>query len=204
MPRGARPALACALLAAVAASGCALRQTTSAKTYVLDPLPSAAVTPAPKPASVVGVLKVIVPGWVDRPQITSRTATGEVVTDEYARWGEPIERGMQRVLAENLAILVPDRRFITAPYPPGDEPGLRVEVIVSEVARQADGSVILESRWAVLGPRAGTLVQSRSRQRTIPSVPGASGSVLGMNETLAGLAREIAEALKALPTTQGQ
>jgi uncharacterized lipoprotein YmbA len=190
-------------MAALATSGCALRQTTSAKTYVLDPMPGASATAAPKPVSLVGVLKVIVPGWVDRPQITSRTATGEVVTDEYARWGEPIERGMQRVLAENLAILVPDRRFITAPFPPGDEPGLRVAVIVSEMARQADGSVVLESRWAVLAARGGTLVQSRSRQRTTPSIPGASGSVLGMNETLAGLSREIAEALKNLPV-EGQ
>jgi uncharacterized lipoprotein YmbA len=200
MPRLVRPVLVLGLLAAVGSSGCALRQTTSAKTYVLDPLPAASgAAPSARPTGVVGVLKVIVPGWVDRPQITGRTATGEVATDEYARWGEPIERGMQRVLAENLAILVPDLRFITAPFPPGDEPRLRIEVIVSEVARQADGSVLLESRWAVLGPRAGTLVQSRSRQRTIPSVPGASGSVLGMNETLAGLSREIAEALKNLP-----
>jgi hypothetical protein len=204
MRRARGTALALVFIVAGAGAGCALSHTAPAKTYVLDPQPSSAVSSAApaSPVSVIGVLKVTVPGWIDRAQITGRTTTGEVASDEYARWGEPVGRGIQRVLAENLAVLLPDRRIVTAPFAPGDDPSRRVEVIVAEAARQADGTVLLESRWWVLGRHGATLAQGRSRQRTRPPDAGAMGTVAGLNETLAGLSREICDALKGLPAEE--
>lgn len=190
------------IAAGAAAAACALSHTAPAKTYVLDPQPSAgAASPAPtaSPVPVIGILKVTIPGWIDRPQIAGRTPSGEVAADEYARWGEPLGRGIQRVVAENLALLLPDQRIITAPFAPGDDPARRIEVIVAEAARQADHSVLLEARWSVLGRHGATLAQGRSRQRTRPSEVGAAGTVAGLNETLNGLSREIAEAVRGLP-----
>lgn len=188
------------LLAAGFVSACVFRQTRQARVYVLDPLPAAeAPAAAVEPVAVVGVLKVGVPGWIDRPQIASRSATGEIATDEYARWGEPIARGIQRVVSENLAILLPDRRLVSAPFAPGIRVDERVEVSISEAARQPDGTYLLEARWSVLGPRGDALARGRSSQRTRPSAPGASGSVAAANEALAGLSREIAQAIRERP-----
>ena len=106
-----------------------------------------------------------VPGWIDRPQITGRAASGQIVTDEFARWGEPIDRGIQRVVAENLAALLPDRRVVAAPFAPSLAIDQRVDVRITEAARQVDGSVLVEARWAVLGPRGETLGQHRSSHR---------------------------------------
>jgi hypothetical protein len=110
-----------------------------------------APAPAATAVATVGVEKVAVPGWLDRPQVTGRAASGEVVADEFSRWGEPLARGVQRVVAENLAALLPDRRVLTAPFPPGDTLDHRVRVTLVEAARQADGSVLVEARWEVLG-----------------------------------------------------
>lgn len=188
------------LAAAVLLGGCLLKQSKPARTYVLDPL-AAAGTSAPRetPLSVVGVLKVTVPGWIDRPQVTERAAGGQIVTDEFARWGEPIERGIQRVVAENLAALLPDRRVVAAPFAPGQAIDERVDLGITEAARQADGTVLVEARWAVLGPKGETLVQRRSSHRADPTAAGAAGAVAGASEALAGLSRDIADALRALP-----
>ena len=121
------------------------------------------------------------------------------MTDEFARWGEPIGRGIQRVVAENLAALLPDRRVVAAPFAPSQTIDLRVDVGITEAARQVDGSVLVEARWAVLGPRGETLVQRRSSHRASPTAAGPAGSVAGASEALAGLSRDIADALQALP-----
>ncbi len=188
------------LAAAVLLGGCVLKRSKPAQTYVLDPLAAAgAAAPLETPLGVVGVLKVTVPGWIDRPQVTGRAASGQVVADEFARWGEPIGRGVQRVVAENLAALLPDRRVVAAPFAPSQAVDRRVDLGITEAARQADGSVLVEARWAVLGPKGETLVQHRSSHRASPTAPGPAGAVAGASEALASLSRDIAEALKALP-----
>ncbi len=195
--RARRLAALALLVAAGPAAGC-LKRSPLARTYVLDPLPAAAAE-APAPVALVGVERVAVPDWLDRPQLTGRSASGEVVADELARWGEPLPRGVQRVVAENLVALLPDRRVVTAPFSPRDRVDHFVEITVLEGARQADGSVLLESRWTVLARDGSVLARRRSSHRASPTAPGAAGAVAGLNEALAGLGRELAAVLRAQP-----
>lgn len=198
MRRPGRTLLALVLGALAALPGC-LKRSRIAETYVLDPVAVlGAGSPNEKARAVVGVLKVTVPGWLERPQVASRGADGLVVTDEYARWAEPFARGVQRVLVENLAALLPDRRVVAAPFGPGGAPPHRVDVTISEAARQPDGSVVVDARWAVLGRQGETLLQRRSSHRTTPGA-GPAGSVAGTSEALGALSRDIAEALRGLP-----
>jgi hypothetical protein len=188
------------LAAAALLGGCVLKQSKPAQTYVLDSLAAPGTTaPRETPLGVVGVLKVTVPGWIDRPQITGRAASGQIVTNEFARWGEPIGRGIERVVAENLAALLPDRRVVAAPFAPSQTIDQRVDLGITEAARQVDGSVLVEARWAVLGPKGETLLQRRSSHRASPTAAGPAGAVAGASEALAGLSRDIADALRALP-----
>jgi hypothetical protein len=197
--RARRLAALALLVAAWPAAGC-LKRSPVARTYVLDPLPAAAAaTPAPAPVALVGVERVSVPDWLDRPQLTGRSASGEVVADELSRWGEPLPRGVQRVVAENLVVLLPDRRVVTAPFSPRDRVDHFVAITVLEAARQGDGSVLLESRWTVLARDGSVLAQRRSSHRASPTAPGAAGAVAGHNEALASLSRELADVLRAQP-----
>jgi hypothetical protein len=187
------------LFSAAALLGGCLGRSRSARTYVLDPV---AVRPAPAlaplPVAVVGVEAVDVPDWLARPQVTGRAASGEVVSDEFSRWGEPLARGVQRVVAENLASLLPDRRVLAAPFPPRESVDQRVAITIVEAARQADGAVLLEARWEALEGRERVLARRRSSHRATAAA-GASGAVAGLSEALAALSHEIAETLRALP-----
>jgi uncharacterized protein len=194
--------LAPIMLATVLSSGCALKRSKGSQIYVLDSITAAgagAATLREAPSSVVGVLKVTVPGWIDRPEITRRAQGGEIVADEFARWGEPIGRGIQRVLTENLATLLPDRRVVPAPFAPSLIVHHRVDVTITEATRQPDGTVLVEARFALMGPKGETLVQHRSSHRAGAAVAGSGGAVTGTSEALAGLSRDIADALRTLP-----
>jgi uncharacterized lipoprotein YmbA len=193
------PLLAPALVGLALLGGC-LKRTQVSEIYVLEPVAARdAAAPSPTPQAVVGVLKVTVPGWIDRPQVTGRSATGRIVADEFARWGEPVAKGVQRVVVENLAALLPTRRILMAPFAPDQVVDQRVEITLFEAARQADGSVLVEARWALLGPGGAALVQRRTSHRAHPSAAGAAGAVTGASEAIAELSREIAGAVRALP-----
>ena len=194
--------LAPILAATVLSSGCALKRSKYAQIYVLDSIAATgagAATLREAPLSVVGVLRVTVPGWIDRPEIARRAEGGQIVADEFARWGEPIGRGIQRVLTENLATMLPDRRLVAAPFAPSVVVHHRVDVTITEATRQADGTVLVEARFAWLGPKGQTLVQQRSSHRAGAAVAGSGGAVTGTSEALVGLSRDIADALRALP-----
>lgn len=196
--------LAPIVAAIVLSSGCVLKRSKGAQIYVLDAIAPAVVdaaAPRETPLRVVGVLKVTVPGWIDRPEITRRAEGGEIVADEFSRWGEPIGRGIQRVLTENLATLLPDRLVVAAPFAPRFVVHHRVDVTITEATRQGDGTVLVEARFAWLGSKGETLVQQRSSHRARTPRGQTSGeTATGMSEALAGLSRDIADALRALPS----
>lgn len=187
-------------LAGVALTGCVLKRSNDARVFVLEPLAARGVASADtQPLAVVGVLPVEVPGWIDRPQVTTRVGDSQVLADEFSRWGEPIAKGIQRVVAENLAALLPSRRVITAPWA-GYEPVVhKVDITITELARQSDGTVLLEAHWAIIGKDRTTLVQRRSSHRSPTPAPGADGIVEASSRVLEALSREIAQALEALP-----
>lgn len=193
--------VACVLILAAAAAGsaCLLKRSPASRVYVLDPIEARG---AARPAAVVavaGVAKVSMPDWLDRPHLITSAAAGEIVADEFSRWGEPLNRGFQRVLAENLAALLPDRRIVTAPFEPRLAVNHRVEVTVLDATRQADGSVLVEARWDIVGEQDGVAVRRRFSHRAQPVPAGAPGLVAGLNEALGALSRDIAGALRALP-----
>lgn len=192
--------LASTLAVGLVLGGCVLKRSKVARTYVLDPLAAReAPAPAATPVATVGVEKVAVPDWLDRPQVTGRAASGEVVSDEFSRWGEPVAKGIQRVVAENLAALLPDRRVLAAPFPPRTAVNQRLLLTVVEAARQVDGSVLVEARWEVLGDGEEVLARRRSSHPATPTAVGAAGAVAGASDALAALSREIADLLRTLP-----
>jgi uncharacterized lipoprotein YmbA len=180
-------------------AGCVLKHSVSARLYVLQAVarePAAATGAAPR--GVLGVQRVSVPAWMDRAEITARTGRGEIVPDPLARWGEPITRGIQRVVTENLATLLPERHLVAAPFPASQAVNHRLDLAITECARQADDSVLLEGRWAILGRDGAVLVQRRSSHRT-GAVATAEGAVNATSEALALLSGEIAAAVRGLP-----
>lgn len=192
-----------AALALAASWGCLVGRSREARTFVLDPLATrGAAPPAVIPAAVLGVARVTVPGWIDRPQVTARGPAGEILTDDFSRWGEPIAKGIQRVVAENLAALLPDRRVLVAPFANGVTIDHRLEVTLVEAARQTDGSVLLDARWEVVGAAGEVLLRRRSSHRAEGLAAGAAGAVAGASEALAALSREIAEAVAGLPARE--
>lgn len=197
---GLRAVIVLTLTATVVSSGCLLKRSPASSTYVLEPTEARSPgAPSGPTVAVVGMARVSVPDWLDRPQVLARTASGEIVADDLSHWGEPLPRGIQRVLTENLAVLLPDHRILTEPISPRLTVDVRVEVTIVDVAHQGDGAVLVETRWDVIDGKGEPLVRRRSSGRGHTTAPGAQRIVTGVNEALATLSREIADAIRTLP-----
>jgi len=138
---------------------------------------------------------------LNRDELVAR-ASGKASSRPYeSREPREIEYGVPLFLTQLVETLRGEKTG--SPFPPNEIVDHRVDVTLSEAARQADGSVLVEGRWALLGPTGATLVQRRTSHRVHPTAAGAAGAVEGVNQAIAELSREIAGALRSLPPRPG-
>ena len=153
-----------ALLAAGALAGCvSLKRTAEARFFTLRPVAERPTTPAANNpgGGVVGLLPVSLPSFLERPQLVAWTGPGEVRIDEFLRWAEPLDASAQRVLADDLARLLPSHDVIRAPWPGSTSLRCRVRAELIRFGPQPGGEVSLSGRFVVLAGRSERALVSR-------------------------------------------
>ena len=164
--------------------------------YLLDStVPERPVTGA---SPSVAIASPALPGYLDRQQLVSRSAGGELLMNPNHLWGEPLDSGIARVTAANLGRLEnslniqPVKSFVTLDYQS------LLELRITRFEPDASGNVVLECTWK-LQPVNGPVATTRAFTTRVPLVADPLGSQTGrvqaMNEALARLARQIAKSL---------
>jgi len=203
--RRALAVLALAGLAAALPACVSLKRTPEARFFVLRTLAEPPAAEAGATPALVGLLPVALPGYLERPQLITWVAPGELRIDEYLRWAEPLDAGLARTLAANLDVLLPQSRVIRSPWPSATRLRCRVRVDLQRFGPQASTEVVLEGRYALLpadGERplvARPVSLKRGPLGGAAQSDGATAGVEAMSELVADLARDIAAAIRALP-----
>jgi uncharacterized lipoprotein YmbA len=192
------PVIAALALVAALAAGCSSAPVT--RYYVVAPLEAAAAAPAAGPGVVVAAVRV--PQYLDRPQLVTRSGESQLQLQEFHQWGGNLAKDLTRVLAENLAQLLPSDAVVAAPHTLRLRPDFRVEVEVLRFERAADARVRLAAKWwlsrgADGAPLAGTTTTLASEP--LPASPTFDATVAAMSGTYAELSRVIAQAIARQP-----
>jgi uncharacterized lipoprotein YmbA len=194
------------LLLSAAGSCVPLQRTPEPRFFVLRPLAAApATTAAGVPEGLVAVLGVRIPDHLERPQLVLWTAPNELRIDEFLRWAEPLDAGVTRTLADDLAGLLPQYRVVRAPWPAAARPRCRVATELRLFGTQPDGRVTIEGSFTVLPADEERALARRNFAFSRGPVPAGAGgwepgrAVEEMSELLLDVAREIASAVGALP-----
>jgi uncharacterized lipoprotein YmbA len=185
-------------LACLSLGGCSLGRSPIATTWVLDPVAARTPSEARAEAGVLSVEKVRVPDWLDRTQFVVRGKDGSLEFDERARWGEPLGRGLQRVMTENLASLLTDRRVVAAPTPPRDVIAVRLSLDFVEATRHTDGELQVVVRWEFQAADGTSLRRGVATSHITAAKPGAAGTVAALNEALFKIATELSEVVRGI------
>ncbi len=193
-------------LLTLAVSCVPLKRSTEPRFFVLHAVaPSEPLAP-PAGADLVGLLPVRVPSHLDRPQLVRWSARGELRIEELLRWGEPLDEGLARTLAEDLGRLLPESPVLRYPWSARTPLRCRVRLDLDRFGAQPGGEVRLEGRFFLLpGAAERPLgVYPVDLRRPEPgSDTGQSADpealVFAMSALVADLGGEIAAAVRALP-----
>jgi len=153
----------------------------------------------PKRDLAIGVGPVELPQYLNRSQIVTRASRSELQVAEFARWAEPLEENLARVLAENLSILLSTDRIAVYPWKRWTPIDYQVTVDVTRFDGQPGGDVSLRARWTVLGDDGKkVLIRKQSNFSEPAGTLEYRDLVSAQSRMIAELSRQIAAEIKAV------
>jgi uncharacterized lipoprotein YmbA len=177
----------------------------TARHFVLTPLPAAGPMTAVPATLAVGVGQVKLPAYLFDTSLAVRQDTNEIDYLPLVLWAERLDAGIQRVLAANLATLLPTDRVRLSAWR-SEDVGAEVYVSIEQFDVDTSGGGVLVARWRILSPSGEkTLKAGTSRFLRQGPAPGASpsGAVATLSDLLAEQSRQLAQAVtevtRALP-----
>ena len=182
--------------------GCIGGKSKPSKFYLLSPLPDAKAgkqVAAVERDVAVGIGPVVLPPYLDRPEIVTRASPNQLDLAEFDRWAESLRHNFSRTLTENLSILLATHHVAVFPWDGSTPIDYQVEVDVTRFEGDADGNTLLTARWSIFGKGMRELLV---RRRSRFSEPAGAGDyealVAAMSRTLTSLSREIATAIETV------
>jgi len=187
-------AFSCALIIVI--SGC--RSITPSVTYyLLNPVTSGQTSPADadgKRAMTVGIRPIELPGYINRFKMVRRTGQNQLEVSSFHRWADYPDRMIQRVLGENLQILMADARVYSAPWPAGLQPDITVDFTFLELIGTTDKTMLLSALWTITGKEDPSLPHRTTFSETMAGT-GFDDLAAAHSRALEALCREVADAL---------
>jgi len=176
---------------ALAATGCA---TAPSRFYTLSSTATSDGAPAVRYAVIVG--PVSVPASVDRPEFVVEVAPNRVELDEFNRWASPLNDGIARAVAGNLAVLLGTPDVATAPLA-NFNAAYRVTIAVQRFDSKPGQGVLLDAAWVVRQTAGGQAYSGRTVAHEGVQGDGFDALAAAHSRALATLSGEIAAAIRS-------
>lgn len=200
-----------ALIASIGLASCAVSDPTQFYTLSREAAPpSSAASGSIARSSLdatgtvgIGIGPIIMPGYLDRSQVVIRTGADKIEISTFHRWAEPLEDGISRVLADEIAARVPTERVVTFPWRGVVARAIQYQVVVAVLrfdGRQG-GDVTLDARWRILASNGSELAVRRSTVIQGVEGSGYEPMIAAMDRALGILSREIAGEIRALASS---
>lgn len=147
----------------------------------------------PGEQAAIFLMRPHLPGYLDSMELRYRSANGEVLAVDRARWAEPLHESLARALAQALSKYQPVVGYY--PFPQISEDSARLTVTFERFDALNDGSIQVVAHWTYRG------LDGRTKQgRYADSATGwASGDpdslVAGYHAALAALAESLTGSL---------
>lgn len=153
-------------------------------------------------ALILGFGPLAMPDYLNRSQMVTRAAAGEMQVDEFSRWAEPLNVALHRVVSANVDHILDGVVVVAFPY----EADIRQQVnyrVLGTVGRfDADrsGQVMLEVQWSISAVGEGMVVPPRRSQygAQASSANDPAAAAAAMNEALAQFSRDVADKLQSI------
>jgi uncharacterized protein len=196
-------ALILAVALAAELTGCSFLKPAepTARYFVLKPMPATGSGSAASNSRAVGLGQVKLPAYLFNTSLAVTKGTNEIEYLASALWAERLDTGFQRVLAADLAIVLPTEQVRLSSWQK-DDVAAEVYVTVEQFDVDAKGQGVLNAQWRILSPGGEKVLKaggSHLSKQGPPPDASASGAVATLSTLVADLSRQLAQALKETP-----
>jgi uncharacterized lipoprotein YmbA len=135
---------------------------------------------------------IIIPGYIDRPQIVTKTESAELKLAEFDRWAEPMEGMFTRALAQNIKTISGSHLIHSYPWPSNIEFDYRISANVVKFENNTNGDALLAVHWQLINSNDHTILKNvHSEFSASAKDTSYTARVAALNDTLAQFAEEI-------------
>ena len=174
----------------------------SSRFYVLSPIAEIEGTKHVLPMKqelAIGVGPIIIPEYMNRPQIVTRSSQNELKIHDFQRWAGSFKEDIVRVLAANLETLLATEKVVNYPWTEAFPLDYQVEGQVTHFEGIPGDDVVLKASWAIFEKEGEEPLVIRSRSYTEPTQGGGYNAyVAAQSRLLARLSRDVAMDIKDL------
>lgn len=154
---------------------------------------------------IIGIGPAKVPEYLNRPQIVTMEENNRLNFAEFDRWGEPLDFALPRVVAANLAILLPKTTIETSPWNLSVPVKYQVIITVTRLESRLDRNLFFAAQWSVIDLETKEMVESGKSSVTKPvEPPDFSGIAAALSAACYSLSADIAERLATLSCQNGK
>ena len=126
----------------------------SSRFYTLAPAPASSYPAAAGLERTVAVGPVMIPEYLNRKQIVTRSGGNEIFLSEFDRWGGPLDDEITRVLVADLSERLNSLHLAVFPWRSGpfseSRIAYRIPVSIVRFDGTPGGKVVLNATWGVL------------------------------------------------------
>ena len=176
----------------------------TARYFILKPLPATETGSAASNSLAVGFGQVKLPAYLLETALAVSKGTNEIEYLSSAFWAERLDTGFQRVLAADLAAALPTEQVRVSSWQTEDV-AAELHVTVEQFDVDAKGQGVLIAQWRILSPGGEKILKagsSRLSRQGPPPDTNASGAVATLSELVADLSRHLAQALQETASRQ--
>ncbi|MDW3095546.1 MAG: PqiC family protein [Gammaproteobacteria bacterium] len=172
-------------------SSCSIGGTTrSSQFYVLDAIATADSHEAKN--LHLGVGPILVPGYINRPQIVTKSESAELIYAEFERWAEPMDEMFTRTLTQNITINSGSNSIISHPWSSNANLNKELTAKIIKFENNSKGHALLIVQWQLLNKddkkQASSVYSEFSASARSTSTPD---RVSALNDTVKQFADEI-------------
>ncbi len=190
MERSIASLISVAMLATVGA-GCSASP--PARYYVLDSTAIADGAPPTHAAVMVG--PITVPASVDAPQFVVQVAPNQVELDEFNRWAAPLNDGIPRAVAGDLAVLLSSPDVTSVPMA-NFKPTYWVTIDVRRFDSLKDQAAVIDAVWVVRQVATGQIRSGRTVAHESTEGQGFEALAAAHSRALTRVSGDIAAAVR--------
>jgi uncharacterized lipoprotein YmbA len=169
--------------------------------YTLEPARLEA--PVQGAGPILGLGPVLLPAYLDRPDIVTREGAHGLRLGELDKWAEPLQPMFVDLLGERLQRATGAREVIEVPSRRESEPRHAIGVEVDRFDADETGKVVLDARWRVYRPADGRQIATGREvisEEAGPIAPAGFSDVNDYEPVVAAMSRAVDALAQKLST----